>query len=141
MKLTKEIITSKLRNFCIPQTQCAEKAYEIASILFDQDIREFTPKRYYTLGDVLCEISNALRNEKIVIAWLHTGLVDPNNPTWGALHCYFVFEDQPLQSFTIWDSPGPAFYGEADTRNKIIETIGWYPVDGIGLHVVPPSLD
>ena len=125
------------RDVGIGQGECGAKAYEIASILFDQDIGKFPEERYKSLDDVLLEISNALMNEKIVIIWLDTG---PRilNPSYRAIHCYFVFEDQPLQSFAIWDSPGPQFYNDTYTKAKISKTIKLFPDIGIGLHIVPP---
>ena len=140
MKITEQIIRSELKNFCIPQGECGRKAFEIASILFNKKIGVFDPKRCKSLDDVLLEISNALINEKIVIIWLDTGPKNPQNFNYRALHCYFVFEDSPLRSFSIWNTPGPEFYDCAYTRTKIDETIKLFLDDGIGLHVVPRSL-
>lgn len=135
MRITRDIIATKLCNFFIPQGQCGQKAFQIASILLNQEIRPFPDTRYDSMNDVLAEISNALTNEKIAIIWLDTGVIDPSNPFYRAFHCYFVFQDNPLQSFAIWDKPGAVFYDDAVTRAKIIETIDH---GGITLHVVPP---
>jgi len=141
VKITQQSITSKLKNFYIPPGQCGGRAFEIASTLFNQDIRSFSEKRCNSLDDVLLEISNALMSEKIVILWLDTGAIDPKNPNYRGVHCYFVFEDKPLQSFAIWDAPGAKFYDDTYTKTKIVETIKLFINDGgIGLHVVPPPL-
>lgn len=138
MRITRDIIETKLSNFFIPQRQCDQKAFQIASILLDQEIKSFPETRYNSISDVMAEISNALTNERIAIIWLDTGATDPSNPFHRALHCYFVFEDNPLQSFAIWETPGAVFYDDAYTKNKIVETINLFK--DVGLHVVPPSL-
>jgi hypothetical protein len=135
MKITRDIIEMKLASFSIPQGQCDTKAFEIVGVLFNQDIKPFTAARYSSLSDTLLEISNALTKKKIVILWFDTGPIVPSNQKNRALHCYFVFQDNPLKSFTIWSTPGIEFREDAFTKDKIIETITLFGV--IKLHVVP----
>jgi len=88
------------------------------------------------MSSVLAEILNALSNEKIAIIWLDTGAIDPSNPLYRAIHCYFIFQDDPLLSFSIWDKPGAEFYDDVYIMNKIFETIGRV---GIAMHIIPHS--
>ena len=139
VRVTRDIIETKLWIFSIPQGQCGPEAFQIAGILFNQEINPFPGTRYGSLSDALVEISKILTSEKIAILWLDTGAIDSSNPPCRAIHCYFVFQDNPLQSFAIWDTPGAVFYDEADTRAKMIEAINLFKNDGgIELHVVPP---
>ena len=137
MKITEQIIESKLKNFSIPQGECAKKAFEIASILFDQEVSPFSEIQCHFLYEVLCIISGALAYEKIVIIWLDTGPIDPQNPGNRALHCYFIFEDKPLRAFAIWADSGVEFYDDAFMKENIVNTINLF--DHVGLHIVPPS--
>ena len=138
MKFTQQIITSKLKNFSIPNGQCGDKAFDIATILFNKTVSSSSEKRYNSLNDVLCEISKALKNDKIVIIWLETGPMDLQNPKYLGIHCYFVFDDNPLQSFAIWGTPGAKFYDDAYTGKKIVDTINFFQNEGgVALHVVP----
>jgi hypothetical protein len=139
VRITRDIIATKLRSFFIPQGECGQKAFEIAGILLNQEINPFPDTRYDSMTDALAEVANAVTHEKIAIMWLDTGAIDSSNPSYRAIHCYFVFQDNPLQSFAIWDTPGAVFYDEACTRAKIIESIALFKKDGgIALHVVPP---
>ena len=140
MKVTKETITSKLSDFVIPQGTCGKNAFRIAEILFGQQIKPFGEERYNSVGAALDRISAAIANEQIAIIWFDTGRVKPGNETYRALHCYFVFETNPLEAFTVWDTPGAKFCDELAVREKIDEAVNLFRNDGgVALQVVPAS--
>ncbi|MGH9872857.1 MAG: hypothetical protein ACRD9S_10375 [Pyrinomonadaceae bacterium] len=142
MKLTQADIVTKLAAFRIPQDECSFRAFEIASILCDETVDWFPGKRYGSPTDALAEISRVLANGKMVIAWLDTGSMEPNNPTYRAIHCYFVFGDHPLRCFSVWENPGPTFYDDTFLRQKIAEAANFFQdKGGVELHVVPADND
>lgn len=139
MKITRGVIETKLRDFSIPNGECGQKAFEIANTLFDQEITGIVGTRYDSLSAVLAVISKAIKDDKIVIIWLDTGRKDPNNEKYRAIHCFFIFQDNPLQSFTVWPATsGAKFIDDACTKAMIIETIKFtQELGGVELHVVP----
>jgi len=135
VKITREIINEKLCNFSIPNGECGEKAFKIAGILLNQEIMPFPNTSFNSFEDMQAEVANSLKNEKIVIIWLETGPKDASNPSYRAMHCYFIFQADPLLSFTIWDNAGVDFLDEKHIIHKIKETMGYF--HEITLHVVP----
>jgi hypothetical protein len=135
MKLTQELITSKLSDLVIPQGECGLKAFEIAGILFDEPVNPFSGHTVSSVTDALVSISDAVANDRITIVWLDTGPMSPNNPNYRALHCYFVFDNDPLQCFSIWNSRGPVFYDGPHLTGKLVETIRLF--GSVELHAVP----
>ena len=135
MKFTKEIIDQKLSSFIIPQHECATKAWEIVTILFDKTITQFPESRSNSRKELLGIISKALSEYKIVILWLDTGAVSLPNPAYRAIHCIFIYDENPSRAFAIWDTPG-VDYGE---ENRIISQIDstLYCFGSIGVHIVP----
>src|SRR5205823_4083416 len=129
----------QLRGLSIPQGECGEKAFEIAAILFNQAITKFPAAKYNSLPDVSTVVSDAVTHGSIAIAWLDAGAIDSSNPSYRAIHCYFIYQDKPLHSFAIWEAPRVEFYNEVDTRAKIIDSLELFKSNGgIDLHVVPP---
>jgi hypothetical protein len=127
-----------LSAFSIPQGECGTRAFEVASLLFEQEIKRFPGSRYASLPGAVTAISKAVSNEQIAIVWLDTGAADPKNLNFRAIHSFFAFEDSPLQSFAVWQTPGAEFYDEATTKAKIAETIGFTREQGgIEIHIVP----
>jgi hypothetical protein len=136
MCITRDIVETKLSGFSIPYGHCGSKAFQIAGILLNQQIDPFPGTRYSSLNEALAAISCALAHRKLVIMWLDTGLL---TQTCRAIHCFFVYQDNPLQSFSIWDKPGPEFYDDNDTRYRMNDTIHRNQnFGGIELHFAPP---
>ncbi len=140
MKLTEQTVKEKLSAFSIPQGECDTKAFEAASLLFEQEIKGFQGSRYASLHDALAAISRAISNNQMGILWVDTGPVNPANPNFRALPCYFAFQYNPLQSFAVWQTPGAVFYDEETTKAKIAETIRFTSEHGgIEIHMVPQN--
>jgi hypothetical protein len=135
MTLTREIIESKLSDFMIPQGERGPKAFEIAGVLFNEQISPFSGNRFSSVPDALADISNALGNHNVSITWVDTGPMHADNQNYRALHCYFVFADDPWQCFSVWDSPGPVFYDADALTGKLVETIRLF--GGVEIHTVP----
>ncbi len=138
MKISKSIIVTKLSNYSIPNGQCGTMAFEIATILFSKKVDGYVAKVYGSLDDVFADVSKCLAREQIAILWLDSGLMDISNPHYHAIHCFFIFDENPLQSFTVWPSPGPQFLTEDEIREKITKSIAVFQSDGgIRIHFVP----
>jgi hypothetical protein len=131
---TEDFLRDKLKHFSIPQNECGNKVWEIATILFgtDEHIVPFLATEYHSKVEVIVAILKALENGKIGIIWLDTGLIRPDQR---AQHCFFVFENDPLRFFTIFQNPGPVFFNNIE--DQIDNTIRNAIDHVVRLHIVP----
>lgn len=134
MPITKSDIESKLEGYSIRQGACFPKAFEVAGLLFSQQIAPCNDIRCASPQSVLDQIEQAIDLGKIVIFWPFSGY-ENGNTRCPVFHCHFVFQKDPITSFTVWPNPGPEFFDEKQTVQKICDTIRDYK--DIGVHVVP----
>ena len=132
MKWTKETLKEKLSNETIQDGECGKRGFEIARLLTGQTDTPTDP-RPKSVDTALELMRNGAKEGGIVISWFESGYTE-RRPV---QHCYFVFDDTPVQSFTIWRS-GLEFLDEATTRQKLVATI---ERDGeVGIHVYPMNI-
>ena len=131
MQWTEEKLRERLRGETIRNGECAKRGFEIARLLTGQTDTPPDP-REKSVDAALEMILGAAKEGGIVITWFESGYVAGN----GVQHCYFVFDDAPMKSFTIWED-GLEFLDEAKTLQKLVTTI---ERDGeIGIHAYPMS--
>ncbi len=136
MGLTREFIESKLKDAFIANGTCGTRAFEVAGDLVGRKIKAFNRTEYSSSADVLKAVREAIKNESIAIVWLDTGWVTEVPPE-RAIHCFFVFQENPLMMFTLYENPGPDYSGEDRLDEKVNETIANIIDKCVGVHVIP----
>jgi hypothetical protein len=121
MRLNKDFIKATVGETKCPQGECAKVAQEMVDKLLASKCKIEKEIRCYSLEDALRTINELLTEDALLVMWPNSGFMDAtcNCPVW---HSYIVFDSNPLQSFSAWES-GLVFYDEKDTKGAIEKTI------------------
>jgi len=121
MRLKKDLIKSSVGEIKCPQGKCADIAKDLVEKLLASKCEIEEERRCNSLEESLSTINELLTDGALLVIWPNSGFWDATCkcPVW---HSYIVFDSQPLQSFSAWES-GLEFYDEKDTKDAIERTI------------------
>jgi hypothetical protein len=120
---SEEYIKKTLGMVNCPNGECTRVAGETAIKLLGEESCLIEVAKCSNLEEALKKIGVFLTNNSLVIIWVDTGSVTPDNPQYRAIHFYTVYSVKPLKSFSIWEDNGPHFYDIKHTEDRIKEQL------------------
>ena len=125
MGFSQEHIKKKLEGVKCPNGECSRVAQETSIKLLGKKSCFIGNTKCQSLDEALKTINNFLIGNGLAVLWVDTGLINPNNILYRAIHFYTVYNRKPLESFSIWES-GLSFYDNKQTENEIRNTLNLF---------------